>query len=323
VTTRVLVTGAAGFIGSHFIRAAREHGFDVIAFDDLSGGFEDALPASVVLVRGDIGDRALVRRTVDAYHVDAVAHFAGKIVVAESVANPKAYFEANVVKSLALLDVVAEARIETFLFSSSAAVYAPSDHALTEDAPLAPQNPYGMTKLAVEHALAAYGAAYGMRWSALRYFNAAGAHADGTLRERHKPETHLIPLAVDATLRRSEPLTVFGDDYATRDGTCIRDYVHVCDLAEAHVAALEALRSGRALGQVNLGMERGFTVKEVLDTCRTVIGREVPHRIGPRRSGDPAILVARADRAKELLGWQPRRDSLATIIEDALRSRRD
>jgi UDP-glucose-4-epimerase GalE len=322
MTLRVLVTGGAGFIGSHFVRAARERGFEVLVIDDLSTGRLEAVPAGVTLVRGDIADHALVRSTLQTYRVDAIAHFASKIVVAESVANPRLYFDANVTKSLSLLDVAAEARIDTFLFSSSASVYAPSDRPLTEDAALSPQNPYGMTKLAVEHALAAYGAAYGIRWAALRYFNAAGAHPDGSLRECHDPETHLIPLAVDAALGRTDPVTVFGDDYPTPDGTCIRDYVHVCDLADAHLAAIDVLHGGAALGCINLGTGAGFSVRQVIDACSAAVGRDVPHRIGPRRAGDPTTLVADARRARERLGWWPRRRELSTIIEDALRSRR-
>jgi UDP-glucose-4-epimerase GalE len=318
----ILVTGGAGFIGSHFVRAAVDQGYSVVVLDDLSTGSAMAVPTGVPLIRADIADQDLIRDTLRTHAIEAVAHFASKIAVGESVTDPRSYFASNVVKSLALLDAIVDARIDTFLFSSSAAVYGTSDQVLSEDAPLAPASPYGMTKLAVEHALASYGDAYGIRWAALRYFNAAGAHPDGSLREAHEPETHLIPRALDAALGRRPPLTVFGTDYTTRDGTCVRDYVHVCDIADAHLAAIDALRAGTTVGAANLGTGNGFTVKEVLDACERALGASVPHQFGPRRPGDPAMLVADAGRARRVLGWRPKRGDLATIIEDALGSRR-
>jgi UDP-glucose-4-epimerase GalE len=322
LVVNILVTGGAGFIGSHFVRAALEHGFGIVVLDDLSTGIAAAVPPGVPLICGDIADRDLVCDIMHGHAVDVVAHFAGKIDVNESIAEPRRYFEANLAKSLLLLDSALDAGVGTFLFSSSAAVYGASEGPLREDSPLAPVNPYGMSKLAVEQALASYGQAYGLKWAALRYFNAAGAHPDGTLREAHHPETHLIPLAIDAALGARPPLTVFGTDYPTRDGTCVRDYVHVCDLADAHVAAIDALRSGTCVGAVNLGTGSGFTVMEVLEACGCVAGAEVRYQLGPRRPGDPPVLVAQAEKAKRVLSWTPKRSDLSTIIEDALRSRR-
>ena len=274
-------------------------------------------------MRGDIGDRDLVARIVCDYSVTACAHFAGKIRVGESVTDPAMYFEHNVVRTLALLEALRN-RVGTFLFSSSAAVYgAPDSSPIAETAPLLPVNPYGMTKLAIEQVLAAYGEAYGLRWAALRYFNAAGAHADGSLRESHEPETHLIPLVVDATAGRRPGPTIFGDDYPTPDGTCVRDYVHVCDLASAHLAALDALSDGIAVGPRNLGTGRGYSVREVIEAAATVLGRSVPHTIGARRPGDPPVLVADGTATARLLRWRPVRTALTTVIEDTARSRLD
>ncbi len=329
----VLVTGGAGFIGAHFAWAAVEAGSRIIVLDDLSGSPDwPALPGSQVpqrvpgtdltRIRGDVGDKELIAKTIEEYGVTSVVHFAGKICVGESTTNPALYFDRNVSRSLALLDVVREVGPRAFLFSSTAAVYGePKVVPITEDARYAPVNPYGATKLAVEHALASYGPAYGIAWGVLRYFNAAGAHPSGTLRENHDPETHLGPLAIDAALGRRGPLAVFGRDYPTRDGTCGRDYVHVCDLARAHLAALDVLDHD-AIGAVNLGSGREHTVLEVLSTVSRVLGKEVPRELGPRRAGDPAVLLADISRAQAVLGWRPVRSDLETIVEDAVRSRR-
>jgi len=326
----ILVTGGAGFVGSHFARLAGEAGSQVIVLDDLSGApdwpeLPSALaPSRITRVRGDVADRVLVRKLIEERRVTAIVHFAGKICVGESVVNPALYFEHNVARSLALLDIVREVGPRVFLFSSTAAVYGePKTTPIAESARYAPVNPYGATKLAIEHAIASYGPAYGIRWGVLRYFNAAGAHPDGTLRESHDPETHLIPLAIDAGLGRRPPLTVFGGDYPTKDGTCVRDYVHVCDLARAHLSALDALDNGKEIGAVNLGSGQGYTVRDVLATTARVLGCEVPHAVGPRRAGDPAELVASNALARQVLNWKPERDDLGTIIEDAVRSRRD
>ena len=318
----ILVTGGAGFVGSHFAVAAHAAGSRVVILDDLSAGARPTLPPGIELVVGDIGDRELVHRIVREHGVTAVAHFAGLIQVGESVREPAKYFERNVVRSLALLDAL-RGHVGTFLFSSTAAVYGmPLATPIPETAPRAPINPYGSTKLAIELALEAYGGAYGLRWGALRYFNAAGAQPDGSLRENHEPETHLIPLVIDAALGRRPPLTIFGTDYPTPDGTCVRDYIHVVDLAAAHLAALDVLDREPSLGAINLGTARGYSVREVVETASRVLGREVPCSLGVRRPGDPAVLVASTERAAEVLGWRAQRSDLATIVEDAARSRR-
>jgi UDP-glucose-4-epimerase GalE len=294
-----------------------------VVLDDGSAGTSPPLPEGVEVVRGDIGDRALVGPLLRRAAVDAIVHFAGRIQVGESVTNPALYFDVNLVRALALLEEVRAAGVPRIVFSSTAAVYGEPDAVpIPEDAAKRPVNPYGASKLAFEHALEAYGRAYGLRWAALRYFNAAGAAPDGSLREAHEPETHLLPLVIDAGLGRRPPLTLFGDDYPTRDGTCERDYIHVCDLASAHLRTLDRLAAGGAVGGVNLGTGRGSTVREVLDAAERVLGRPVPHAVGPRRSGDPSSLVADPGRAEQLLGWRAERSDLPTLIEDTLRSRR-
>jgi UDP-glucose-4-epimerase GalE len=238
------------------------------------------------------------------------------------VRDPASYFDVNLVRTLQLLLAVRDAGVTSCLFSSTAAVYGtPEAVPIPETARREPVNPYGATKLSIEFALEAWSTAYGLRWSALRYFNAAGAHPDGTLRESHVPETHLIPLALDAGLGAAPPLQVFGADYPTPDGTCVRDYIHVQDLASAHLAALARLEAGQSLGPLNLGTGRGYSVREVLDTAARVLGRPVPHALAPRRAGDPPQLVADPSAAAFVLGWRPARSDLATIVEDALRPR--
>lgn len=319
----ILVTGGAGFVGSVFARTAFEAGHRVVVLDDLSAGTTPPLPDGIAFVMGDIGNADVVARTIRDHGVTAYAHFAGKICVGESVEKPALYFDRNLVRTIAFLDVVLEHQPRAFLFSSTAAVYGmPDEVPIPETAHLAPINPYGDSKLAVERVLGAYGGAYGLPWAALRYFNAAGAHPDGTMREDHDPETHLIPLAIDAALGKRPPLTVFGTDYETRDGTCVRDYVHVCDLASAHLAAIERLRAGGEVGAVNLGSGDGFTVREVIEETARVLGKDVPHEMGARRAGDPAVLLASNARAESVLGWRPVRSGLAEVLRDAANSRR-
>lgn len=322
MTHTILVTGGLGFVGSHFTRSAYDAGMRVVVLDDGSGGPPQPAPPGAVVVMGDVADTSLVSGLIRAHRIDTLAHFAGKIQVGQSVLRPGFYFAQNLVKSLALLDVAVAEGVRAFVFSSTAAVYGqPQAIPIVEDSSCAPTNPYGASKLAVEHALASYGVAHGLRWAALRYFNAAGAHPGGFLKEAHEPETHLIPLAIDAALGRGAPLTIFGDDYGTPDGTCIRDYVHVCDLADAHLAAIDALHAGKAVGAVNLGSQRGFSVNEVIAACARVLRVPVPHNVGPRRPGDPPVLVASAERARRVLGWMTRRADLNTIVEDAARAR--
>jgi UDP-glucose-4-epimerase GalE len=322
MTAAILVTGGVGFVGSHFARMAHEAGRRVVVLDDHSGGAPTDLPAGVRIVVGDIGDRACVMQTCRAHEIGALAHFAGKIQVGESVRHPDSYFDVNVSRTLVLLAAIRDAGITSCLFSSTAAVYGTPDIVpIPEHAPKQPMNPYGATKLTIEHALAAWEGAYGLRWGALRYFNAAGAHPDGTMRESHEPETHLIPLVLDAGLRCRPPLTVYGADYPTPDGTCVRDYIHVQDLASAHLLALAKLEAGSSIGAVNLGTGRGYSVREVIDASRAVLKREIAIVMGERRVGDPPRLIADPTRASELLGWRPQRSDLATIVEDALRPR--
>jgi UDP-glucose-4-epimerase GalE len=322
----ILVTGAAGFVGSHFARAAHDAGARVLALDDLSTTPSwPTLPAAIDRIVGDVGDQPLVAQLVGDRGVGAIVHFAGRIQVGESVRDPGLYFEQNLARTSMLLDAATRAagnRELAFVLSSSAAVYGqPETSPIVEAALTRPINPYGASKLAAEVVLEAYARARGVRWAALRYFNAAGAHPDGSLCERHDPETHLIPLAIDAALRQRAPLVVYGDDYATHDGTCTRDYVHVMDLANAHLAALARLNRGESVGAMNLGSECGSTVREVLAEVARAVGSPVPHDVGPRRDGDPTKLVAAAAKAGEILRWRPSRN-LAAIVEDALRARR-
>ncbi len=324
MTSMILVTGAAGFVGSHFARAAHDAGFRVVALDDLSTSSRwPRLPETIERVVGDVGDHALITRLVTDRDVGSIVHFAGRIRVDESTREPGLYFEQNLTRTIALLDAATAAarRPLSFVLSSSAAVYGQPDQSpIVEPTPARPINPYGASKLAAEVVLASYGQARGVRWAALRYFNAAGAHPDGTLHERHDPETHLVPLAIDAARGHRPSLMVHGDDYPTRDGTCVRDYVHVMDLADAHLAAIAVLDRGASVGALNLGSECGSTVREVLAEVACATGRRVPHEIGPRRDGDPAELVASVGRAAEKIGWRPRRP-LAEVVADALRAR--
>ena len=309
---RVVVTGGAGYIGSHTAALLVELGHDVVVVDDLSGGFADAVPKSAKLVTAKVSAPAMKDACEGA---DAVVHFAGRIQVGESVVDPKKYWHENLIESIAALDAATSAKVPAFVFSSTAAVYGtPRATPIPEDHPTEPINPYGETKLAFERALAGYGRAYGVRWAALRYFNAAGAF--GGLRERHAPETHLIPLTI-AAAKGGAPLKLFGSDWPTPDGTCIRDYVHVRDLAAAHVAALEHLAKGGESDVFNLGSGNGATVREVITAVERATGRAVPIIASPRREGDPAVLVASIDKARRVLGWAPAL-GLAEIVASAI-----
>lgn len=321
----ILVTGAAGFVGSHFARVAHDLGRTVVALDDFStsSGWP-RLPRQVVKVWGDVGDRELISRLVKLHQIDTVVHFAGRIRVDESTRDPRLYFAQNLQRTTVLVDAVTAAATSaiSFVLSSSAAVYGePMQQPISEAAPKVPISPYGASKRAAELVIEAYGRARGLRWAALRYFNAAGAHPDGTLRERHDPETHLIPAAIDAAINGRAPLLVHGSDYETRDGTCERDFVHVMDLASAHLTAIDVLRRGDVVGALNLGSGRGATVAEVVAEVERATGRPLPRGLGNRRPGDPASLVADCRRAREVLGWQPERQ-LGEVVDDALRSRR-
>jgi UDP-glucose-4-epimerase GalE len=299
---RVLVTGGAGYIGSHGARSLARRGHEVVIYDNLSTGHRE-LARGFELIEGSVGDAAKLAGALRG--VDAVMHFAALSIVPESVQNPRKYFENNVRDGLVLLNTCLEADVCKFIFSSTAAVYGnPVSLPITEDAPKAPVNPYGMSKLAFEYAMQSYDAAYGLRFMSLRYFNAAGCENSGEIGELHDPETHLIPAALQSAAGSRTELQIFGDDYDTPDGTCIRDYIHVEDLAEAHVLALEHLAGGGQSNILNLGTGQGHTVREVVGAIEQVVGRELPKRIVGRRAGDPPVLLANPTRAEKLLGWK-------------------
>ncbi len=319
---KVLVTGGAGYIGSHAVREFRDAGHEVVVLDDLSAGHRAAVPAGVRLVEGDLGDPAALRSALPG--VTTVVHFAGLLNVGESVGQPLKYWRVNVQKGLALLEAMVEAGVARIIFSSTCATYGtPQAVPIDETHPQEPINPYGQSKRAFERALRDLCLAGVLRAVSLRYFNAAGCHPDGSLGEHHEPEIHLIPLAIDAALGRRPALTVFGDDYDTPDGTCIRDYIHVQDLALAHVLSLTALEGGDAYRFYNLGTETGHSVREVIAAVERVAGKKVPHSVGSRRPGDPARLVASAAKIRSELGFRPRHPGLDGIVESALRWRRD
>ena len=309
----VLVVGGAGYIGSHTALALKRRGYEAIIYDNLVAGHA-ALAQGFELIEGDIADASklapILRR------VEAVMHFAAYAYVGESVVNPRKYFQNNVLGGVTLLNAVLDSKVRKFIFSSSCAVYGtPAKVPLTEDMPRVPVNPYGTTKLIFEQALEAYGPAYGLGYINLRYFNAAGADESGTIGEMHSPETHLIPSAFEAIRGKRPALEVFGDKYPTPDGTCVRDYIHVSDLADAHVLALEYLTAGTSQA-VNLGTGRGQSVRDVLSAIKRVTGREVPSRTAPARPGDPPELVADPTRAEKLLNWKAKR-SLDEIVATA------
>ncbi len=314
---RILVTGGAGFIGSHTAKALSRDGFEPIVLDNLSAGHRRAVRWGP-FVHGDVGDRELVRRVIQQHRIEGVIHFAASAYVGESVREPQTYFHNNVTNTLALLDAMLEVGLDQIVFSSTCATYGiPMVLPIDEDHPQRPVNPYGESKLFVERVLRAYAHAYRLRWVALRYFNAAGADPEGELGEDHDPETHLIPLAIDAALGRHPWIDVFGTDYPTPDGTAIRDYIHVADLADAHVHALRHLLRGGESTALNLGTGTGHSVREVIVTVERMSGRRVHVREEPRRTGDPPALVADARQARQVLGWRPRFTDLELIVRHA------
>jgi UDP-glucose-4-epimerase GalE len=310
----ILVVGGAGYIGSHAAHALRHSGYDVVLYDNLSTGFR-RLAQGFELVEGDIADDATLRPVLA--RVDAVMHFAAHAYVGESVENPRKYFQNNVAAALSLLNSVLDAGIRRFVFSSTCAVYGvPAQIPITEQTPREPVNPYGASKLFFENALEGYSRAYGLRSVRLRYFNAAGADESGEIGELHEPETHLIPLALAASTENGPELQIYGSDYPTADGTCLRDYIHVNDLADAHVRALEYLEAGGDSLAVNLGTGRGHSVLEVVQAVENATGRPVRRKVGLRRPGDPPVLVADPAKAQRVLGWTAKR-SFADIVSTA------
>jgi len=314
---RVLVTGGAGYIGSHTAKVLAHSGFEPIVLDNLSTGHRWAVKWGP-LVEGDLGDSALIREVIKSYRVQAVVHFAAFTYVGESMQRPRQYFRNNVTYTLRLLDAMMDQSVKHIVFSSSCATYGiPASVPIGEEQVQTPVNPYGESKRMVERILPWYGEAYGLRWTALRYFNAAGADPDGELGEDHSPETHLIPLAIQAALGEKPELEIYGTDYSSPDRTAIRDYTHVMDLAEAHVAALRHMLQSHENAAINLGTGSGHSVRQVVAAVEHVSGRRVPVREVQRRAGDPPELVADPDKAKDLLGWQPRYSSLESIVQTA------
>ncbi|MEW6182307.1 MAG: UDP-glucose 4-epimerase GalE [Bacillota bacterium] len=316
----VLVTGGAGYIGSHTVRDLLAAGFRVTVLDNLSSGHMAVarILKDAEFIWGNISEIKLISEIVRSHGIEAVLHFAALSIVGQSCADPALYYRNNVVKGLTLLETVRLAGVPYFVFSSTAAVYGePVRLPIEENHQLVPTNPYGATKLAFEEALRWYSAAYDIKYISLRYFNAAGADPAGDIGEDHRPETHLIPIALQTALGRQRAVTVFGTDYQTPDGTCLRDYVHVTDLAAAHVLSLQAMASGHPSCVYNLGNERGISVWEIINSIKRITGKNFPVVEGPRRSGDPAVLVASSSRIKEELGWHPRYGDIETIISTA------
>ena len=315
---RILVVGGAGYIGSHAVRLLQTSGHDVCIFDNLSTGHRGSVPAER-LINADLADFAILDHTLLINRIEAVMHFAALCYVGESVTNPAAYYRNNVLNAIGLLEACRKNGVKRFVFSSTAATYGiPETMPITEDTPQLPINPYGNTKLAFEKALADYAHAYGLGYAALRYFNAAGASTDGSIGEDHTPETHLIPLVLQAAMGQRSHIEIFGTDYPTHDGTCVRDYVHVEDLASAHLLALERLSDGVGL-HYNLGTGHGYSIRELIRTAEEVSGKKVPFKEGPRRPGDPATLVASSAKIRKDLGWKPRYPELSGILETAWR----
>ncbi len=317
---RVLVTGGAGYIGGVVAQELLAEGHEVVVYDSLYKGHRDAVPEGAAFVQADLLDGLTLRNTLGHHRVDAVVHLAADSLVGESIADPAKYYRNNVQAGLSLLDAMRDLKVGRLVFSSTVSVYGePEKQPISETDPTSPINPYGETKLAFEKALGWYGNAYGLRSTSLRYFNAAGATEHNG--ERHVPETHLIPLVLHVAAGRLSEITVFGDDYPTKDGTCVRDYIHVVDLARAHVLVLGALSRPDGGGRVyNLGCGgTGYSVREVIDVARRVTGKEIPVRVGPRRPGDPAMLIASSDRIVRELGWRPTMPDLGDIIDSAWR----
>ena len=313
----ILVVGGAGYIGSHMIRMLIEHGEQVVCFDDLSNGHADSVTGADLVI-GNLLDQQALIQLFGQYNFEAVLHFASLIAVGESVSNPAKYYQNNVTGSLNLLQAMLDNGVKQLIFSSTAAIFGNPDYIpIDEYHPQKPINPYGMSKWMVEQILKDYDKAYQLRSVCLRYFNAAGASPDGVLGERHDPETHLIPLALRATRDSSQALTLFGSDYETPDGTCVRDYIHVLDLCNAHILAIQHLKSGGASKHYNLGNGEGYSVSEIINTVKQVTGKAPRLKFGARRAGDPAFLVSNSNSIRHELGWSPQYSDLKTIVSHA------
>ena len=314
---KILVVGGAGYIGSHMVKQLAKAGNDVITLDNLSYGYRDAVKYGE-FIEGDLGDNTVLDPIFKAGDIDAVMHFAGFIQVGESVIKPSMYYHNNVVNTLTLLDAMLRFEVKNFIFSSTAAIFGEPEYTpIDEKHNKQPINPYGHSKLIIEQVLEDYDKAYGLRSTCLRYFNAAGADPDGELGERHVPETHLIPLILQAASGRRDDIKVFGDDYATDDGTCVRDYIHINDLCEAHSLALHNMISKDKSARYNLGNGKGFSVKQVIDVAKEISGNDFKVTIEPRRAGDPAVLVADATLAQQELNWQAKFAELKEIVKTA------
>lgn len=314
----ILVLGGAGYIGSHTVYSLLENDYKVVVIDNLETGFEQAVPKRAIFYQGDIRDEGFLENVFSKEHIDGVIHFAANSVVGESMQNPLKYYDNNVHGTQILLKSMLKHNIKHIVFSSTAATYGePKQIPILEDNPTVPTNAYGETKLSMEKMFYWVGRAHDLRYVSLRYFNACGAHESGEIGESHSPETHLIPIILQTALGKRENVSIFGDDYETKDGTCVRDYIHVSDLAQAHILAMKYLFDGNSSNIFNLGNGVGFTVKEILQAAEAVVGKEIPSVSAPKRAGDPASLVASSEKAKSVLGWNPQYNDIHKIIESA------
>lgn len=314
----ILVLGGAGYIGSHAVYQLLDKGYKVVVVDSLQTGHQEAIHPKASFYQGDIRDKGFLREVFSKEQIEGVIHFAANSIVGESMTNPIKYFNNNVYGTQVLLEVMNEFAVKHIVFSSTAATYGePEQVPITEDMPTNPTNAYGETKLTMEKIMKWCDIAYGIKFVSLRYFNVAGARTSGEIGEDHDPETHLIPLVLQVALKKRECITVFGDDYQTPDGTCIRDYIHVEDLIEAHILAMDYLKKQGESNIFNLGSSQGFSVKEIIEAARTVTTHAIPAKMGQRRAGDPSTLIASSEKAKRILGWQPKRTSIQQIISDA------
>lgn len=314
----ILVTGGAGYIGSHAVYQLIDQGLDVVIVDNLQTGHRGAIHPKAKFYEGDLRDRDFMREVFRKESIEGVIHFAANSLVGESMEKPLQYYDNNVYGTQILLESMIDAGVKYIVFSSTAATYGePEAVPITEEMPTVPTNTYGETKLAMENMMKWCEQAHGIRFVSLRYFNVAGARSTGEIGEDHNPETHLIPVVLETALGKREKITIFGDDYPTKDGTCIRDYIHVEDLIDAHILALNYLKNGGPSDIFNLGSSQGFSVKEIVEMAREVTGKEIRAEIGPRRAGDPSILIASSEKAKKILGWTPSRTNIEQIIKDA------